>query len=53
MDKIYDAVGSIVHVNVWRECIQTYSVELIAVFHCYVRKSTEILVDNCLEQTES
>jgi hypothetical protein len=52
VDKIYDGVGCMVHVNIWRECIQTYSMELIAIFHCYVSKSIEILVNNRLEQTE-
>ena len=50
VDKIYNGMGCVIHINVGRECVQTYSMELIAVFHCYVSKSIKVLANDCLQQ---
>jgi hypothetical protein len=50
MNKIYNGMGCVIHINVWRECVQTYSVELIAVLHCYVSKGIKILINNSLQE---
>ena len=50
MDKIYNGMGCIIHINVWRECVQTHGMELVAVFHCYVSKGIKILTNNCLQE---
>jgi len=50
VDKIYNRMGCVIHVNVWRECVQTYSMELITVFHCYVGKGMKVLANDCLQK---
>jgi len=50
VDKIYNGMGCVIHINVWWERVQTHSMELIAVFHCYVSKGIKVLTNDCLQQ---
>jgi hypothetical protein len=50
VDKIYNGMGCVIHINVGWECVQTYSMELIAVFHCYISKGIKVLANDCLQQ---